>query len=54
MKSPLYKNIKCPIHKLDMYYHHPSKQYACQDIDCKYAHGVKEEDIDTDTMGDRE
>ena len=48
MKRAWYRILNCPIHKLEMYYHPPSKQYACQNPDCRYAHGISGEELIND------
>lgn len=46
MRTPGYReDVTCPIHNTSMYYHRPSDQYACQNPDCKYAHGIPAENL---------
>lgn len=45
--------LKCPIHSIDMIYWPHGAEYACQNIECKYGHGVTKEVIIADTMGNR-
>lgn len=54
LKNDRYDPIDCPIHKLVMYYHPPTKRHACQNITCKYARGIRKENLVADIMGSRE
>lgn len=46
MKSAFYERINCPIHNNEMYYHHVSELYACQNRECKYSQGILKENLD--------
>ncbi|MFJ1667384.1 hypothetical protein ACIOK4_13545 [Streptomyces bottropensis] len=40
-REPCDERCLCPVHGTPMFYVHADGDHACQDVNCRYGHGVK-------------